>query len=87
LREIGYGKKIPELIKTVMDAGRCPNIINNMPKVIGKTEKKENIGSQVDGINSSFPKKKRVYEVKFIDPYIIYSIRYNKAAKPFIIIL
>jgi hypothetical protein len=50
LKEIGYGKRIPELIKIVMDVGRCQNIIKNIDQVIGKIEEKENIGFQVDGI-------------------------------------
>jgi hypothetical protein len=59
LKEIGYGKKTPELIKIAMDAGRCPNIIDNIDQVIGKIEEKENIGFQVDGISRSFPPKKK----------------------------
>lgn len=59
LKEIGYGKKTPELIKIAMDAGRCPNIIDNIDQVIGKIEEKENIGFQVDGISRSFPPQKK----------------------------
>lgn len=52
LKEIGYGKKIPEPIKIAMDVGKCPNTINNIDQDIGKIGEKENIGCLEDGISA-----------------------------------
>jgi hypothetical protein len=71
LKEIGYGKKILEPIKIVMDVGKSPNTINNIDQDIGKIEEKEIVGCLVDGISSFFLQKKRVYEFDFIDPLFI----------------
>jgi hypothetical protein len=59
LKEIGYGKKIPEPIKTVMDVGRFHTTINSTDLDIGKTGKKEIVGCREDGIRFYLPKQKR----------------------------
>jgi hypothetical protein len=58
LKEIGYGKSIPEPIKIAMDVGKSPNTINSIDQDIGKTEEKEIDGCREDGIRSSLPKQK-----------------------------
>jgi hypothetical protein len=54
LKEIGYGKRIPEPIKIAMDVGKSRNTINSIDQDIGKTEEKENIGCLVDGIKNEY---------------------------------
>jgi hypothetical protein len=41
LKEIGYGKKIPERIKIAMDVGKSHNTIDSIDQVIGKIGEKE----------------------------------------------
>jgi hypothetical protein len=65
LKEIGYGKKIPERIKIVMVVGKSPNTINSIDPDIGKIVEKGNVGFLADGISSLPPPKNMKGFMKF----------------------